>query len=46
MLSLAYVASPGPVNIETLRRGLAGGFRAALALQRGAIGASISWIAI
>lgn len=43
MLGLAYVASPGPVNIETLRRGLAGGFRVALALQLGAIVGHLMW---
>jgi chemosensory pili system protein ChpE len=43
ILGLAYVASPGPVNIETLRRGLAGGFRVALALQLGSIIGHLVW---
>jgi threonine/homoserine/homoserine lactone efflux protein len=43
MLGLAYVASPGPVNIETLRRGLAGGFRVALALQLGSLIGDLFW---
>ena len=37
MIGIAYVLPPGPVNIETVRRGLTGGFRAALALQCGAL---------
>jgi threonine/homoserine/homoserine lactone efflux protein len=43
MLGLAYVVSPGPVNIETLRRGLAGGFRVALALQLGSLLGDLFW---
>ena len=43
MLGLAYVASPGPVNIETLRRGLSGGFRVALALQLGSLIGDLFW---
>jgi chemosensory pili system protein ChpE len=37
MLGVAYVLPPGPVNIETVRRGLVGGARAALAIQLGAV---------
>ena len=36
-MGLVYVAAPGPVNTETVRRGLSGGFRVALALQVGAL---------
>ena len=43
MLGMAYVASPGPVNIETLRRGLVGGFRVALALQLGSLIGDLFW---
>jgi threonine/homoserine/homoserine lactone efflux protein len=46
MLGLAYVASPGPVNIETLRRGLAGGFRVALALQLGSLIGDLFWASL
>jgi chemosensory pili system protein ChpE len=46
MLGLAYVASPGPVNIETLRRGLVGGFRVALALQLGALCGHLFWASL
>jgi chemosensory pili system protein ChpE len=37
VMGVAYVVPPGPVNIETIRRGLTGGFRAALAMQLGAV---------
>lgn len=37
LLGFAYVAPPGPVNVETLRRGTTGGFGAALGLQLGAV---------
>jgi chemosensory pili system protein ChpE len=43
MLGLAYVVAPGPVNIETLRRGLTGGIRVALALQLGSIIGDLFW---
>jgi chemosensory pili system protein ChpE len=42
-LGIAYVVPPGPVNIETLRRGLRGGFRVALALQLGAVIGDLLW---
>src|SRR5437870_5605061 len=37
LMGVAYVIPPGPVNIETMRRGLTGGFRVALAMQLGAV---------
>jgi chemosensory pili system protein ChpE len=43
MLGLVYVASPGTVNIETLRRSLTGGFRVALALQLGSLIGDLFW---
>ncbi len=43
MLGLAYVVAPGSVNIETLRRGLTGGARVALAMQLGAIIGELFW---
>ncbi|NTU84812.1 MAG: LysE family transporter [Chloroflexales bacterium] len=43
MLGVAYVAAPGPVNIETLRRGLRGGVWAALALQVGSLAGHLLW---
>ena len=46
MVAVAYVVSPGPVNVETLRRGLTGGFRVALAMQLGAIIGRVCWAAL
>jgi len=37
LLGISFCAPVGPVTIETLRRGLRGGFRPALALQLGSI---------
>lgn len=34
-MGIVYVAAPGPIGIETLRRGLRGGIAAALAVQGG-----------
>lgn len=36
-MMVAYVISPGPVNVETLRRGWLGGFWAAFSVQLGAL---------
>ena len=35
MMGFGYAAAPGPVNVETLRRGLKGGFMDSLAVQTG-----------
>jgi threonine/homoserine/homoserine lactone efflux protein len=35
IMGLVYAAAPGPVNVETLRRGLQGGFIDCLAVQTG-----------
>lgn len=40
-LALAFFASPGPINIESVRRGVAGGPWPAFAVQCGAIGAEL-----
>ena len=37
LLGISFCAPVGPVTIETLRRGLAGGFRPALAIQLGSL---------
>ncbi|HEV2529954.1 MAG TPA: LysE family transporter [Thermomicrobiales bacterium] len=42
-LGLAYAAVPGPVNTETIRRGLALGFRPALNVQIGALLGDCAW---
>jgi chemosensory pili system protein ChpE len=38
IFGIAYVAAPGPINVETLRQGMRSGFSASLAVQ---IGSSI-----
>lgn len=35
ILGIAYVAAPGPINVETLRQGVKGGLVASLAVQTG-----------
>jgi threonine/homoserine/homoserine lactone efflux protein len=35
ILGVVYVAAPGPINVETLRQGMKGGFIASLAVQTG-----------
>ena len=35
LIGAAYVATPGPISIETMRHGLHGGLRGALAVQAG-----------
>jgi threonine/homoserine/homoserine lactone efflux protein len=43
---LAYCATPGAVNAEALRRGLRGGFGAALLVQLGAVAGRVVWAAL
>lgn len=43
LLGLAYAAVPGPINTETIRRGVAGGFRPALFVQIGAFVGDLGW---
>jgi threonine/homoserine/homoserine lactone efflux protein len=45
-MMLAYCATPGAVNAETLRRGLRGGFGAALLVQLGAVAGRVVWAAL
>jgi threonine/homoserine/homoserine lactone efflux protein len=35
ILGIVYVAAPGPINVETIRQGVKGGFIASLAVQSG-----------
>jgi chemosensory pili system protein ChpE/L-lysine exporter family protein LysE/ArgO len=44
-LGLLLNAAPGPVFAETIRRGVRGGFRAALAVQLGSIVGDAAWAA-
>jgi chemosensory pili system protein ChpE len=41
MLGVVYILSPGPVIVETVRRGVRSGFRGALLLQVGALAADL-----
>jgi len=41
MLGVVYILSPGPVIVETVRRGVRAGFRGALLLQVGALAADL-----
>src|SRR5947209_1608533 len=43
LLGLAYALTPGAVNVETVRRGSSAGFRAAIAVQAGAIAADLAY---
>jgi chemosensory pili system protein ChpE/L-lysine exporter family protein LysE/ArgO len=45
-LGLLLNAAPGPVFAETVRRGVRGGFRAALAVQAGSIVGDAAWAAV
>lgn len=45
-LGLLLNAAPGPVFAETVRRGVSGGFRAALAVQAGSIVGDAAWAGI
>ena len=45
-LGIAYNGAPGAVNTETLRRGLARGFRPALLVQLGALIGDTTWAAL
>jgi threonine/homoserine/homoserine lactone efflux protein len=45
-MMLAYCATPGAVNAEALRRGLRGGFGAALLVQLGAVAGRVVWAAL
>jgi threonine/homoserine/homoserine lactone efflux protein len=42
-LGIAYAAAPGAVNTESIRRGLAWGFRPALLVQVGALIGDVAW---
>src|SRR5688572_3629348 len=46
ILGVAYIVPPGPVNIETVRRGITGGVRAALAIQLGALLGDLAYAAL
>jgi threonine/homoserine/homoserine lactone efflux protein len=43
VMALSFSAPPGPVTMETLRRGLRGGFGSALQVQLGSIVGDVTW---
>ncbi len=43
LIAISFAAPPGPVAIETIRRGLRGGFRPALRVQLGSIIGDLTW---
>ena len=45
-LGAAYAAVPGAVNAEAIRRGVAGGFRPALAVQTGSLVGDAAWAVV
>ncbi|MEA2512932.1 MAG: chemosensory pili system protein ChpE [Thermomicrobiales bacterium] len=45
-LGLAYAATPGIVNAECIRRGMAHGFRPAISVQLGALLGAVVWAAL
>ena len=46
VMAISFSAPPGPVAMETIRRGLGGGFRPALAVQLGSIIGDFTWCAL
>jgi chemosensory pili system protein ChpE len=46
VMAISFSAPPGPVTMETVRRGLRGGFRPALLVQLGSIIGDVAWCAL
>src|SRR4029450_2276374 len=46
VLGLVFNVTPGPVFAETVRQGVPGGFRSALAVQIGSLVGDLTWAAI
>jgi chemosensory pili system protein ChpE len=46
IMAISFCAPPGPVTMETLRRGLRGGFGTALQVQLGSIVGDVTWCAL
>ena len=46
IMAISFSAPPGPVTVETIRRGLRGGFGPALSVQLGSIIGDAAWCAI
>jgi chemosensory pili system protein ChpE len=46
IMAISFSAPPGPVTMETIRRGLRGGFRPALFVQLGSIIGDVTWLGL
>ena len=46
IIAISFAAPPGPVAMETIRRGLSGGFYPALKVQLGSIIGDMTWCAV
>jgi chemosensory pili system protein ChpE len=46
LMAISMSAPPGPVTMETVRRGLGGGFRPALYVQLGSVIGDLTWCAL
>jgi chemosensory pili system protein ChpE len=46
IMAISFCAPPGPVAMETIRRGLRGGFAPALQVQLGSIVGDVTWCAL
>ncbi len=46
LMAISFSAPPGPVTLETIRRGLRGGFGPALQVQLGSIIGDVTWCAL
>jgi chemosensory pili system protein ChpE len=46
IMAISFSAPPGPVAMETIRRGLRGGFRPALFVQFGSIIGDVTWLGL
>src|SRR5882672_8980536 len=46
IMAISMSAPPGPVTMETVRRGLGGGFRPALYVQLGSVIGDLTWCGV
>src|SRR5713226_8419186 len=46
IMAISMSAPPGPVTMETVRRGLGGGFRPALFVQLGSVIGDLTWCGV
>jgi chemosensory pili system protein ChpE len=46
IMAISFSAPPGPVTMETIRRGIRGGFRPALYVQLGSVIGDVTWLGL